>query len=346
VHESDGRWRCPPGERAAAGHGLAYRVRSRREVDWTLLANLDFLADFFAGQQPDPAAPAIAALVAAVRQEPGISLLDVLSLASDNGLAADVVYALLVDAHLVVDLKAQRLSAPESVAVFGDAEAQAAWHLQQRRAQLCPGLPLGASELPIGSTMQWDQRQWTLVQRSATVAVLHDEHGVGLALDLDKLGALFRSGELELSDGRRPLSADGRRRLFEASPADLATANRRLAIVADALSGNAATTHMVPTSTHNDWVRRWKHAEQAHGWGYIGLLPGRRGNRTQRHLGDGVSAAMQEVADNLYWTGPGGTKSGRGLGRAASVLAAYGVLAKTCAERGWSVRATGPGGGS
>ena len=74
-----------------------------------------------------------------------------------------------------------------------------------------------------------------------------------LALDLDKLGALFRSGELELSAGRRPLSADGRRRLFEASPADLATANRRLAIVADALSGNAATTHMVPTSTHNDW---------------------------------------------------------------------------------------------
>jgi len=154
--------------------------------------------------------------------------------------------------------------------------------------------------------------------------------------DLDKLAALLRSDELELSDGRRPLSADGRRRLLEASPADLATANRRLAIVADWLSGNDATTHTVPISTHNDWVRRWKHAEQAHGWGYIGLLPGRRGNRTQRHLADAVIAAMQEVADNLYWTGSGGTKSGRGagLGRAASVLAAYGVLARTCTERG------------
>src|SRR6266851_1108760 len=336
VHESDGRWRCPPGERAAAAHRLGYRVRSRREVDWTLLANLDFLADFFAGQCPDPAAPAIAALVAAVRQEPGITLRDVLSLANDKGLAADMVYALLVDRHLVVDLKAQRLSAPESVVVFGDAEAQVAWHLQQRRAGLCPSLPLGASELPVGSIMQWDQRQWTLVQRSETFAVLHDEHGAALALDLDKLAALLRSGELELSDGRRPLSADGRRRLFEASPADLATANRRLAIVADTLSGNDATTHTVPTSTRNDWVRRWKHAEQAHGWGYIGLLPGRRGNRTQRHLADAVIAAMQEVADGVYWTSPGGARSGHGgrLGRAASVLAAYGVLARTCTERG------------
>src|SRR6266702_41214 len=122
AHESDGRWRCPPGERAAAAHGLGYRVRSRREVDWTLLANLDFLADFFAGQHPDPTEPAIAALVAVVRQEPGITLRDVLSLANDKGLAADVVYALLLDAHLVIDLKAQRLSTPESVVVFGDAD--------------------------------------------------------------------------------------------------------------------------------------------------------------------------------------------------------------------------------
>ncbi|MBV9599528.1 MAG: hypothetical protein JOZ87_22070 [Chloroflexi bacterium] len=94
-----------------------------------------------------------------------------LSLARDKSLAPDVVYALLVDGHLVFDLKAQRLSTPESVAVFGDAEAQAAWRLQQQRAGLCPTLPLPASELPIGSIMHWDRRQWTLVQRSASMAV-------------------------------------------------------------------------------------------------------------------------------------------------------------------------------
>src|SRR5207237_9819545 len=130
---------------------------TRREVDWTLLANLDFLADFFAGQHADPAEATIAKVLGLVRQEPGITLRDVLSLANDKGLAADVVYALLVDGHLVVDLKAQRLSTPESVVVFGDAEAQVAWHLQQRRAGLCPSLPLGASELPIGSILRGDQ---------------------------------------------------------------------------------------------------------------------------------------------------------------------------------------------
>jgi hypothetical protein len=215
--------------------------------------------------------------------------------------------------------------------------------LQQQRAGLCPSLPLQAAEVPIGSVVEWDQRPWTLVQRSASVAVLHDEHGVALALELDKLAALLRSGEVELSAAHRALTAEGRRRLLEASPTDLATANRRPAVVAEALSGNAATTDTVPTSTRNSWLRRWKHAEQAHGWGYVGLLPGRRGNRTQRHLADGVLAAMQEVADGVYWTAPGGAKPARG--RAASILAAYGVLARTCSDRGLECPVTEPGGG-
>ncbi|MBV9356619.1 MAG: hypothetical protein JO023_13965, partial [Chloroflexi bacterium] len=309
VREADGHWRCPPGERAAAAHGLAYRVRSRREVDWTLLANLDFLADFLGGQHADPAEPGIAEVLASVRQGPAIALREVLSLATARNLSADVVYTLLVDGHLVVDLTAQRLSAPESVVVFSDAEAQTAWCLQQQRAGLCPSLPLPPSELPIGSIMHWDRRQWTLVQRSASMAVLHDEHGAALALELDRLTALLHSGELQLSAGPRRLSADGRQRLHEASPADLATANRRLTVVSNALADNAAETQTVPTSTRNDWVRRWKRAEQACGWGYIGLLPGRRGNRTQRHLADAVIAAMQEVADGAYWTAPHATKS-------------------------------------
>jgi hypothetical protein len=337
VHEADGGWRCPPGERAAAAHGLAYRVRSRREVDWTLVANLDFLADFFGGQDADPSAPAIAEVLASVRQEPGITLREVLSLARDKCLSADVVYVLLVEGHLVADLTAQRLSAPESVVVFTDAEALAAWHLQQQRAGLFPTVPMPVSELPIGSIVNWDRRQWTLVQRSASMAVLHDAQGVALALELDRLAALLRSGELEMSDGRRQLSADGRQRLLEASPTDLATANRRLRLVTDVLACDAAETHTVPTSTRNDWVRRWKRAEQAYGWGYIGLLPGRRGNRTQRHLAEAVIAVMHEVADAAYWTSPDVAKSDHGchrLGRAASVLAAYGVLARACTERG------------
>jgi hypothetical protein len=311
-------------------------VRSRREVDWTLLANLDFLADFLGGQPADPTAPAIAEVLASVRQEPGIALREVLNLARGNSLSADVVYVLLVEGNLVVDLTAQRLSAPESVVVFSDAEAQAAWLLQQQRAGLCPTLPLPASELPIGSIVHWDRREWTLVQRSASIAVLHDAQGAALALELDRLAALVHSGELELSDGRRQLSADGRQHLLEASPTNLATANRRLALVTDVLAGNATETHTVPTSTRNDWVRRWKRAEQAYGWGYIGLLPGRRGNHTQRHLADAVIAAMQEVADGAYWKSPDATKPGSSgrLGRAASVLTAYGVLARTCTERG------------
>jgi hypothetical protein len=54
-------------------------------VDWTLLANLDFLADFFIGPRPDPTEPAIAEVLALVRQAPAISLRDVLRFVIDNG---------------------------------------------------------------------------------------------------------------------------------------------------------------------------------------------------------------------------------------------------------------------
>ena len=59
-----------PASAPATAHGLAYRVRSRREVDWTLLANLDFLADFLGEQHADAPEPAVAEILSSVRQSP------------------------------------------------------------------------------------------------------------------------------------------------------------------------------------------------------------------------------------------------------------------------------------
>src|SRR4051794_12905345 len=41
-----GGWECPPGERAAAEHGLLYRLRSSAELDPVYQRNLRFLEDY------------------------------------------------------------------------------------------------------------------------------------------------------------------------------------------------------------------------------------------------------------------------------------------------------------
>jgi putative transposase len=52
VPDSDGCWRCPPGERFAGPFGLFYQVRSSAEIDWVFQRNLHFLEDYLGSEVP------------------------------------------------------------------------------------------------------------------------------------------------------------------------------------------------------------------------------------------------------------------------------------------------------
>lgn len=116
-------------------------------MDWTLLSNLEFLADYLHTPAPEPTVQAAAELLALVRQAPGLVLRDVLAHARQIDVSADLVYALIAHHQLTVDLPAQRLCEPERVAVFRDAAAQAGWTLQQQRTGVLPDLPLPAADI-------------------------------------------------------------------------------------------------------------------------------------------------------------------------------------------------------
>lgn len=51
----DGLWHCPPAERHAEQFGLYHRVRSDKEISWTLIRNINLLMPFyvFKGQTPE-----------------------------------------------------------------------------------------------------------------------------------------------------------------------------------------------------------------------------------------------------------------------------------------------------
>ena len=116
VRSADGGWMCPPGESYAAPFGLTYRVRSSATVNWTFQRNIQFLADYLAPDCP-PIAPDVTAFVqAVVRQQPGVLLQDLLALLPQ--LSSDVLFTLIAQHQLVVDLLTYPLAEPERVPVF------------------------------------------------------------------------------------------------------------------------------------------------------------------------------------------------------------------------------------
>ena len=77
------------------------------------------------------------------------------------------------------------------------------------------------------------------------------------------------------------ISVTAREQLARASPDDFREANRRYALVAPHRGGTTVTGNAISSRTIRHWRAQYRQAEQAHGCGYVGLLPRRAqsGNR-------------------------------------------------------------------
>jgi hypothetical protein len=116
-------WRCPPGESYAVSHGLYYRVRSSRDIDWIFQRNVQFMEDYFRGDRQVPAA-VHDVITAHVNASPGLSL-DQLLCSTAHTASADDVYSLIAAGGLYVDLGRAPLTEPLKVPVFVDHRAPA-----------------------------------------------------------------------------------------------------------------------------------------------------------------------------------------------------------------------------
>ncbi|HEY7068445.1 MAG TPA: Mu transposase C-terminal domain-containing protein [Chloroflexota bacterium] len=119
------------------------------------------------------------------------------------------------------------------------------------------------------------------------------------------------------------LSAEARERLARASPDDYGEANRRYAIIAPRLAGGAPAD-ATPARTVRHWLAQYRHAEQAHCCGYVGLLPRRAesGNR-RRKLPAATLELLEAFIANDYETL-----------KQKGKFAVYAALVRACAARG------------
>jgi putative transposase len=286
------RWACPPGEQATARLGLRYQVRSSAALSPTTIRNLIFLEDYVGVSLVPPSIHA--ALRERVEASPGISLATLLH---ESALAtADQVYALLAQNVLYVDLAAGPLVEAQQVRVYRDQPTAAAQALLRAARLRTPSGPEGtaiASEflLTPGTRVWWDGQLWHLVNLGHTTVTLRTDDGTPLDLTRAYFLQQIDLGLITLprpptTDERAYVHPEAQQRLRAASPADLATANHRWALVSACLEQRRVDGVAPSPSprTLRTWVARWRAAEATYHCGYIGLLPqtAQRGNRTPR----------------------------------------------------------------
>jgi putative transposase len=287
--DESGRWRCPPGEAAAASLGLSYRVRSSAELHPGYIRNLVFLEDYFF--ECAISYEALTQILEAVEATPGIRLSALR--AQHPHLRVDDVYALIARNRLYADLYTTWLKDHQHLPLYLDrptAEAHALLRTHQG------GAPFGRMEdahlttLQANAPLDWDGKRWTLLNLGETTTTLLPEEGTLIHLETPVFLHLVDTHEIQVRDTSHSpataLSAEVHRLLTEAGSEAIEVANQRYRLVQAYQNKQREVYAGTPTRTIRDWLAHFRDAEAAYGYGYgyVGLLPktAARGNRTPK----------------------------------------------------------------
>jgi putative transposase len=314
----DGRWHCPPGEAYAAPLGLYYQVRTSSEFSPTYQRNVAILEDYLLDDALSLDPLTEQRLIAAVREQPGITLATLQAHFSSDELlraiARDIIYA---------DLESAPLVNLDQVRLFSSAElARAVTELSPRHPG---GVMTRVDQWQVGTVIWWDERTWHIVNLGLErIALLPDEingHIVELSrTDVEQLIALERI--LLPSTPPPPFQETALESIRQASPEALERANARGRAVEALLTGQKPQTSYAER-TLRDYKHRYQEAQARFGSGWVGLLDdnARKGNRRSR-----LTPESQALLDRMI------TESYETL-KQKSVLAVYGEYVLTCEKQ-------------
>lgn len=299
--DEHGCWRCPPGEQFADKYGLSFDVRSSNEINWVYQRNLLLLEDYFRSPYPLET-KMVSDIQRVVSAKPGIVLQDISELIADINM--DVLFAMIVNGDLYVDLSADDLAEFERITVFTTKD-QANIYREFKAASEKESISYQAINMQIGETVQWDAAKWTIVNVGEANIALQSLEGKIISLPSETFEKLIHSGNI-ISAERRETSSTAKKikeRLDAASPEEIEDANERLHLLKEYMIGNPNNLKLPSDKTMSRWERRYREAEELWNCGYLGLLLNisNRGNRTQK-LSPEVQKLIEESIITDYET--------------------------------------------
>jgi putative transposase len=253
VQDADGAWHNPSAEKAAALLGFVYRVRTDAQLPALAIRNEQLLAPHEDASVADPAA-----IIAYVRDAPGVSITEVLE--HIPGSSINDVFALIAADLLWADRDRALLTDHERVALFVSEE------IGRRLQQPIPLIPTGAVSLAADTALLWNGVAWTVANAALTKITLEDSSGRLKPMTREAALDLVRTGELKMAG---PKVVDLAALLKDAPTRAIEIAYHRLETLRPYLEHG-----LVPHGrTHRRWLDAYRTARSTQGDGLLGLLP-------------------------------------------------------------------------
>lgn len=317
VPDSNGGWRCPPGEAFAAQYGLGFKVLCDKDVNWILVRNLEYLSDYLRADCPPPTDVEVVAVAGPFATERWVPLQRLLE---GGDIPADTIFRLIAYKRLFVDLEHELLSEPGFTNVCHDAISAEIYVGQKCSSGGHALVPLHTILMQAGTQIIWDGNPWRILNVGATDIYLEDENRAISNLNLDLFQVLVSKGTITgLTENEDQRNALAKELLKKAAPVDLEQTVERIRRL-EAPPGDVA----VPPRTLRYLRKRAAEGELLYGNRFVGLLPriSARGNRI-RKISTEVIKAMNEVIDAevLNASQP-------------NITVAWGMARNLCIERG------------
>lgn len=273
------RWRSLPGEAASMVYGVGFRVVSDRQINSNYVRNCILLSAYF-NEQPLPQKYR-ARMHEAFASKAEWTLAD---LSREVG-GARIALTAIAHGLIFADLNSALLCKPNHCLVYKDAltaSIQREW-----RAKPFSGLQTSAINAAPGQQLEWDGVRWNVGVVGKSKIFLNrvcERSGDHLSaqLSIGQFRDLVRTQDLRpLPCNKSPVREAIDQRLLQCSPKDMKVAVATYEAIRPALiTGKTSAIVGMPPTTARRHVRRWRCAEEQCGYGFIGLLPGLRGNRS------------------------------------------------------------------
>jgi hypothetical protein len=212
----------------------------------------------------------------------------------------DDIYQLLAKRIIHFDWSAAPLVEPARVHVFADEQAA----VQFSAAANGDRIKVGPINLRANGKLNWDGIPWTILNvGNSNVSLLGEGNQFtelpGFVVEeLIRQGRLLYSADQDRNEGEHP---EVQTLLSQASPKDLAIANRRAELVQTYINGDLGQSPDALSRSERRYVSQFLRAKETYGNGYVGLLPRTqfKGNRTQR-MDEESQKALIESIENEY----------------------------------------------
>jgi putative transposase len=246
-------------------------------------------------------------LVALVETSPGISLSELHREAPH--IPVDWINIAIAKHLLYVDLRSFRLTERERTPVYRDESTARAFTSRRTVANALD--PLAHPVVLVqGEPISWDGRGWSIANIGETEITLLSEQAIPFSLARTAFETLVKEGKILGGQARLPstFTEEGRARLEQASPHDVATAVFRNRVIHpedyddEEQRRLASKIAAVPERTWYHWKRLYRQGEVTYGSGFIGLLPSYSRCGGARKLDPQVCALMEEVLKPYYDT--------------------------------------------